>query len=347
MGESKRRKASDPNYGKPKPTPGLGLQPWQLDPWLPPRSAHDERSLFPEQVPPGRSEYLPEFLEPTQRGLVVSSPLVIQGGHIFVGSSNLDPQELRFSLLFWDRLAWPASRNIHFGSGPDEQFLETEGVLVRPFFTFDGLDAAGMAMTHIAAFKHFDQNEPGKWALAQGENSLLLRNGDLEVDKGAFIELYRAIPVPNRDVPLNDILEFKQKRHDELLLLRNEIDNIFSELNSANNGAAELANHVARIDAACADAIKVSKEWQFPVTLLSLKASFELRPFVTLVGAIAGYKAAGDMSLPMTTSILTSLGGAAIATAPALKIAPDFGWRGLRPRQGPYRYVSQFHHELF
>jgi hypothetical protein len=124
MGESKRRKASDPNYGKPKPTPG---PPWSS--FAPPTF---RMPLGPTQTPgppkptPGRSEYLPEFLEPTQRGLVVSSPLVIQGGRIFVGSSNLDPQELRFSLLFWDRLAWPASRNIHFGSGPDEQFLESE-----------------------------------------------------------------------------------------------------------------------------------------------------------------------------------------------------------------------------
>jgi Family of unknown function (DUF6236) len=220
--------------------------------------------------------------------------------------------------------------------------------LVRPFFTFDGGDAAGMAMTHIAAFKHFDQKEPGKWALAQGENSLLLRNGDLEVDKGAFIELYRAIPVPDRDVPLNDVLEFKQKRGDELLLLRNEIDNIFSELNCANNGAADLANHVARIDAACSDAVRVSKEWQFPVRLSNLKASFDWRPIATLRDAIVAYMAANALSLPATTSILAGLVGAASGSASAIKIASDdFGWRGLRPRQGPYRYVSQFHNELF
>jgi len=296
MGESKRRKASDPNYGQPK------------------------------------------------RGLVISAPLEIQGTSLRMKSPNLDPQELRFALLFWDRLAWPSSRMLHLPSGPDEQFLETAGVLVRPSVTFMGDMAQGMAMTQIAAFKQFDQNEPGMWALAQGENSFLLRDGDLEVDKGAFIELYRAVPVPDRDMPLNDILEFKQKRRDELLLLRNEIDNIFFELNTANSGAAELANHVATIDAACADAIRVSKEWQFPVRLSNIKASIELRPFATLAGAIAGYTAAGALSLPITSSILA---GAASATAPALKIASDFGWRGLRPRQGPYRYVSQFHDELF
>ena len=78
-----------------------------------------------------------------------------------------------------------------------------------------------------------------------------------------------------------------------------------------------------------------------------VKASFDWRPFQTLAGAIAGYTTADALSLPITTSILASLGGAATATAPALKVAGDFGWRALRPRQGPYRYVSQFHNELF
>jgi hypothetical protein len=204
-----------------------------------------------------------------------------------------------------------------------------------------------MAMTQIAAFRQFEQNEPGKWALAQGENSLLLKDRDLEVGKGAFVELHRAIPVPDRDVPLNEILEFKEKRHDEIYLLRNEIDNLFAELDSANDKAAELAKNVAKIDIACADAIRVGKERQFPIRLSNFKASVELRPFATLTGAIAGYMAAGAVNLPATTTLLASLGGAASATAPALKIACDFGWRGLRPRQGPYRYVSQFHDELF
>ena len=47
------------------------------------------------------------------RGLVVSPPIEIQGSNLFVKSSSLDPQELRFALLFWDRLVWPSSRNIY------------------------------------------------------------------------------------------------------------------------------------------------------------------------------------------------------------------------------------------
>ena len=110
-----------------------------------------------------------------KRGLVLSCPIEIQGNRLLLKSSNLDPQELRFALLFWDKLVWPSSRALHIASGPDEQFLESEGVLSRPSFTFNGDIAQGMAMTQIAAFSQLDQIEPGVWAIAQGENSFLER----------------------------------------------------------------------------------------------------------------------------------------------------------------------------
>jgi len=299
MGEAKRRKAADPNYGCPK------------------------------------------------RGLVVSPPIEVEGSRLYARLSNLDPQELRFSLLLWDRLVWPSSRAIHFASGPDEEFLERAGVLRRPEYTVWGDAAQGIASGQIQAFLDLENREPGLWALAQGENSLLLKDRLLDEGKGGLIELHRAVPVPNKDVPLNEILEFKVKRNDELQLLRTEIDALFAALNAAPDKQAELANQVAQIDRACAATIKVSKEWQFPVRLTNIKASVELRPFVSLAGGIATYGLTALQGLPTSASVLAGLGGAAAATAPALKLSADCGWRGLKPRQGPYRYVSQYHNELF
>jgi Family of unknown function (DUF6236) len=271
----------------------------------------------------------------------------IQDTRLHAKSTNLDPQELRFALFFWDQLVWPSSRAIYFASDPDERFLEDAGILTRPSYTFNGDMAQGMAMTQISAFRDYDQREPEKWALAQGENSFLLKYGDLEEGKGGLIELHRAVPIPDKDVPLNEILEFKQKRHDVLQLLRTEIDTFFTVLEAADDKSVALNKCLGKIDAACADAIRVGKEWQFPIRLSNLKTSFELRPFVTLESGMAAFAAGQTFGLPATTSLLAGLGGAAAATAPALKLSGDFGWRGLRPTQGPYRYVSRYHSELF
>ncbi len=101
MGEAKRRKESEPNFGR----------------------VCNIRSY---------------------RGLIVSPPIEIEGTKLFVKSSNLDPQELRFALLFWDKLVWPSSRALHFVSGPDEQFLESAEILERPEYTYYGDAAQGI-----------------------------------------------------------------------------------------------------------------------------------------------------------------------------------------------------------
>ena len=51
--------------------------------------------------------------------------------------------------------------------------------------------------------------------------------------RGALVELHNAIPVPDLNTPLEEILEFKFRRNDELNRLRLEMDNFFeSWLNS-------------------------------------------------------------------------------------------------------------------
>ena len=42
--------------------------------------------------------------KPPKLGLVVSPPIEIQGISLLIKSSNLDPQELRSSILLWDSL---------------------------------------------------------------------------------------------------------------------------------------------------------------------------------------------------------------------------------------------------
>ncbi|MCD7111598.1 hypothetical protein LRX75_21405 [Rhizobium sp. DKSPLA3] len=90
MGEAKRRKASDANYGNPI------------------------------------------------RGLIVSPPIDINKSRIYIKSHQIDRQELKAALLFFDKLVWPSSRAVHFGSGPEEEFLEAEGILARPEYTYNG-----------------------------------------------------------------------------------------------------------------------------------------------------------------------------------------------------------------
>jgi hypothetical protein len=231
--------------------------------------------------------------------------------------------------------------------GSDEEILKEAGILSRPEYTFRGDDLcdviAGMARTHVQAFLDLDKKEPGLWSLAQGENSLLLADGYIQENTGLGLELYRAIPVPDQEVSIYDILEFKAKRQDELNNLRFMVDDFIEKLVLAENTEAELAKLVGDIDDACAAIIKVSKEGRLPLRVSNLKVSFSVQPFVTVAAGIAGWHLAASTGLPLVTSALAA---AATATAPALKISGDFGFRGLENRTSPYRYVSSIYKEL-
>lgn len=298
MGEAKRRKQINPNFGRIPKSTGY-------------------------------------------RGLVVSPPIEIEGSRLFAKSSNLDPQELRFALLFWDRLVWPSSRAIHFASGPDETFLESAGILFRPEYTVYGDAAQGIAKGQIQAFQDLEHSEPGIWALAQGENSFLWKDGLIDEGKGALIELHHAIPIPRHDVPLAEILEFKQRRRDELLLLRYQLESFASEMEGSIDKPLALQKRISEIDQACANLLLVGKEWQFPVYLSNIKASFSLTPLTFLPAIGLGWKFGEPFGLP------TAATAAAVAgVGSMLEIKGDFGLRSTKRPMSPYRYAYQIQQEL-
>jgi hypothetical protein len=280
-----------------------------------------------------------------KRGLIISCPIEVGRDSFSIRSSELDPQELKGSLLYFDKLAWPMNNIIRTGSGhPDVDFLLSAKILERPAIQLSGTFGSNlMSVTQTLALDQLDVKEPGVWSIAQGENSVLLNEGALTQQAGIALELYRAVPVPDKDVPLNEILEFRAKRYDELQALRIEIDRLVAEINGSGDPEAALTEALLQIDEKCSDAIKVCSEWQFPVRLSTLKTSIDLKPFAMVRDGIIAYL--GATALGTTTALTAAL--VSVSSAASLKITPDFGWRGLRNRSSPYRYVSSFHKELF
>lgn len=276
---------------------------------------------------------------PSTRGLVISCPLRIEGTTVEIKQSALDQQELRFALLFWDQLVWPQSRSIHIENGPDEQFLEQAGVLRRPEFTFDGDVAQGLLKTYLQAFDELDKDEPGAWALSQGENSLLIAEGQSVDGNGATLELHRAIPIPAHDVPLQEILEFRHRRRDELLFLRQHLDGL---MRGVENGAEnDIATRVREIDTACSDLLQVGRDWQFPMFISSIKATFNLDPLKFTDAVQRGWKYGEPHGLLAATAA-----AAAAGMVSTLGLKPDIGFRPARRPRSPYRYAYSIDREL-
>ncbi|MDC7700189.1 DUF6236 family protein [Vogesella indigofera] len=281
---------------------------------------------------------IPKSIE--MRGIVVSPPLEIDGTRLFARMSNLHPQELRFSLLFWDKLVWPSSRSIHFASGPDEIFLESAGILTRPDYTFDGDGATGIALGQIQAFIDFNEKNPGAWSLSQGEDSLLIKNGFSQISAGTSLELHRAIPIPKYDVPLAEILEFKHRRRDELLYFRHHLESLIPSLSNANR-REDIDTAIQKIDAACADLVKVGREYQFPMYLSNLKANLSISPSKLVPSSLAGFAVGNSFGL---TAASAAAGLAAIGSM--IEIKADINFRSAKKEVSPFKYVYRIHNEL-
>ncbi|WP_124552012.1 DUF6236 family protein [Methylophilus methylotrophus] len=274
------------------------------------------------------------------RALLISSKMTIQGSKI-VMDSDINPQELRFGLLFWDKLAWPHFNSIHLGGGDDEEYLLGTGALVRPYYEFTGDVAQGIAKGHVQLFQQLQAEQPGVWALAQGENSFNWAESFLTRDQGASVELHRAIPIPQYDVPINEILELKEKRKDELLLFRSKLESFVTQIETSKEPNTELDRSLAELDEACSNLIKLGKEWQFPVTLSNFKASFNLTSTKLSSGVATGWYIGQNFGLGAAT-VAASLGGV-IST---LDIKADFGKQGIKAPTNPYKYAYHINKEL-
>lgn len=215
-----------------------------------------------------------------QRGLVIGYKMEMKGDRFRFDAREIDPQELRFATLFLDKLTLPENNILQAASThPDVTFLEESSILSRPYYQFDitGASFRGrdlFRLIQVATLNDLEKKETGVWALSQGLTDFLIELEALEPNRGITLELFRAIPVPDKDVHLNKILEFKSRRRDELGVLRGEIELFTKTILGSDDNVEALHNSVRAIDGACASVLRLGAEWQFPVRLTSLKASF-------------------------------------------------------------------------
>jgi hypothetical protein len=261
---------------------------------------------------------------------------------VAVRDTNINPQELRCGALFWDHLVWPLSRGIAIIGGDDEEFLRGAGALSRPAHRqMDSVNGFPLLNAYVDAFKALEAREPGRWALAQGETALIADLGILEADRGELVELHRAVPIPAGDVPLAEILEFKERRRDALLALRGELTDCYLAIESSGDPAMAAARQFAKVDAACADMLKLVHDGvRFQLGSLTLHFSRGAAK-----GGVSGYKAGEAVQMPIVGATLGAMLGGGIASA--IRVAKDFGLQNNALRSSPYRYVYHAHDEVF
>lgn len=282
----------------------------------------------------------PGYGKPKHRGLVICSPGTVTSDlGLRNAGGQLHPQELRFALLFWDKLVWPTGL-IAGGSGPDEEFLEQVRILERPRFNNQGLPGQIWLQNQLDALEQYSTREPGVWALSEGENSLNNEFLFTEPEPGAEIKLLRAIPIPTQETPLAEILEFKQRRSDELIAFRHHMESLTKNVHESADQSAELDLHIKEIQKVCSDLAAVGKEFQFPMQISDFSASVNFKP--SLVRDVLGaWEGGSEFGLEIAT-----IAAAAAGIRSAVKINRGPSFRPIKVPASPFKYAYYANREL-
>lgn len=275
-----------------------------------------------------------------ERGLVISPPITLEGGSFHLKSSDIDPLQLRANLLMWDRLAFPQSNFISIGESVDAKFLMDEGILFRPQARISGGGDAAIAFlkAHLASFDFLDRKEPGRWSLARGENSISFSEQQMEAQRGLLLQFYDAIPIPDKEVPLEAVLEFRARRQSELLSLRYHIDKIYQEVLASPDKELAAVSSLATFDKSLSDHIKASREAPFKLRLSGLDIKFDWKS----VGiGVASHTAATTAGLPLASALLIAGGTTALSM-----LSVTAGIKGRERSNSPFEYVARFSKEL-
>lgn len=272
------------------------------------------------------------------RGVIVSNPMTIDGGGVNIASSQIDPVELRRSLLFWDAIVWPDTNGISIGDGPDEEFLIREGRLFRPIFRVNGDGARALSMAFADTFSILEDKQPGHWMMSNAIKGLTTAREGLTNDRGMVVDLVNAIPIPMHDMPLEDVLRFKEKRMSEVLALRSALDNFYQNWVNSEDQHHQFQMSLNSVETASSEMIKVAKESGNPFTMSSWKLNYSLGVPDLLSGALKAYAASAYFDFSGVSALL-------IGATSGLSITKDIGLKSAKT-SSPFGYVASIHKDL-
>lgn len=170
------------------------------------------------------------------------------------------PEELRRYALYWDLIDFPHANSMSFTLDkiPDSAALQKKGILlesnllymrdgeilINPEESPDHRETLGHGLkgnlSHIKnlelrgqillANRHNQYSPDQAWSIA---NSVLDQYIPTKpTAKTVEVELVNGILSPGKNVPMEDIFEFKEARRPELLKFRNAMDNLYLDISS-------------------------------------------------------------------------------------------------------------------
>lgn len=215
-------------------------------------------------------------LRPSERGLVLMAGIEESVGGELVGVAGVNATELRSALFLWDKLDWPQSSLIDVPVSAEAANLIEAGIMSRTkIHSMGNLHSKkDLVNLHESAFRELERIEPGRWSVGHGISADPPEEGD--PTRRLLVALYDVIAVPDVNVPLDEVLAFREKRRAELLALRSYLDDLYAAIRLAPNDAFAIVAANDKLSAAVSAQRKLMQEqgWLQKLTGLAVDVSF-------------------------------------------------------------------------
>lgn len=199
------------------------------------------------------------------KGIIAAPARVIGNGSTFSTQNGLTAQEIRYFLLYWDKIVIPTTNLVHLTIPEEEELLST-GIFQRPRVQFSGnfngelmARAQVLAQTKIAK-DLIDNDRTFDWALHQIGDEIIIPDKETIKKQTIKVDLNNSLPVPGASTPIIDILEFKERRKDELFELHQTIDQFYLEILSSPDSDLKTKASVSKLTKAIENLNTVSAE---------------------------------------------------------------------------------------
>ena len=195
--------------------------------------------------------------------------------------SDIDKRKLIRTVLFWDKIIIPCNTNIfviNLDHIPEIVTLRAEKILEEPKIQVSGdgeLTSVlyGMYMWYIMQMM---KSNDANYSTYELEKMIISDHDQVSPSGGELLTFTNAFPEPDVSTEINDILEFKLKRKDQLNLLMAHLNSLELRVLKAENKHTELNKAINEIDIACADVIRLYKEKGIKFNISNAKFNFSI-----------------------------------------------------------------------
>ena len=259
---------------------------------------------------------------------------------------EFDENAIRGTLLFFERLDYPSNRAIQLGPEAPPGLEDWSG-FQRSLVAASGLidqDSLFERML-VMAYEALDQREPNRWVLARDALTHGFPRNALSEQAAFQLKLINALPLPDRSVPYDEVMMFRDRRAAELQALRHHVEAIGIEVGRHGWGGIAETHAWEKFEASLVDHARVSRETNFVKRLASLEVKFnwtELAKPGTWAG-ITGTTLSLTNGLPLLVAAIPALQslGSCVSIESTM---------GLKKKQAseptPFEYVFHAHREL-